>query len=243
MFENYGLVIINKTRYYRIDLANIPYSLEFCVPYRLTVEGREFNYNAWSTLIQKIAETFLLEKHISDEDALKASYEWSDKVVFSKEPLCNYKRVSPTLYVNCNNNSQTAGFALRDLLLFFGIDLSKCELIIYRFPNHEPKEVLQYYRNKNKNDFLEYLTISEGYSDANANKIIENIEKLNKFFANLQATYKDIFALNDMVRIESILAKFKQDFKIKYELVKPKNVELCNKYVPLLLKFYRIKYR
>ena len=227
LFEN--IVFEGRRRYYKEDLTERDYTLECTTPYKLEIMGRVIEEHAWGKLLCEVARLLLELFPCFADKLLDFRCGWSDAPMFAKQQKTNFKAVSGGFYINCNHTAQHSCWFLQDLLDFLEIDKSGVRFLIRRPSSAEPKEVKEYFEQKVKQEFIEYICAEHGKNEENAIKIIDNIENcLNPMLKSISKSYDNFVLFDDyyvmlnyIIRIrEKITSNLRYDEKIRKAVIK-----------------------
>jgi hypothetical protein len=234
--QKYKIVYVNKQRYYTESLVTKDYDLENTTPYTLDIGKSCFITSSWKQLLIEVS-TFLLKDNPSiKNDLLAYKPDWSSSHPYSPFIKKNTDMVGEGIFIHCTYTARQSCWVLRDVLIIGGYDLSKCQFVIHRTPSAEPKECREFYEKKTKDGFKYYYVQLYKYSEERADKVIRNIEKLNRFLQNVSPAYDNFFLINDVYTFSNLKSKL-----IKYmePKVEPKTLDLVRAYLKELGDYYK----
>lgn len=194
--EKYNIVYFNKKRYYKEDLTERKLDYENSIPYLFSYKDIEIYENSWKNMIYEVAFKLNQKNPKTNEELLSLKNDWGKQNVFSTEKLKHYKEFFD-VYMNLNHTAIHAMWTLQLLLSFYNVDLSECSFYIKRNGSSEPKEVKDYISRKNKNDFLSFLINEEKIPNDKAQKVLNNLEKVNKYMPSISNAHNDLFLFDD----------------------------------------------
>lgn len=236
--EKYNLILDGKRRKYLYPLPEKLFDLEYTAPLSLKIGNDTLYVSSWGELIVSLIQYLLPIFPKKVDDLLSYKTEWSKASIFSDTKKVNHIEIKPNLYVNLNHTALHACWLVIDLLSLFNIKYEMCELIIHRMPKAEPDEVRDSVRETVKNDLRAYLKRYKLCSDEKIEKIIKNIDYLNKIFSKRRSGYDDLYLFDDAAMFATMKSKFIPEFAKStndYE----KNASLAKKYLDYLSDFYR----
>ena len=176
--EKYGLVYIKGRRYYKTDIESDNGFYENTVPYLFKYENIKVYTGSWSNMTLKVLNEIDNLNPKTEEELLELKYSWSKQNIFSREKRTNHMKFK-NIYLNTNHTAQHAFMSLKALLIYYGVNLSKCELIISKHQVVEPDEVKEFVRNTNISKFRKSL-IMNGFNTEMIEATLKNIEFINK---------------------------------------------------------------
>lgn len=177
----------------------------------LKIDDYEIQENAWVEMIRNLTAYLISTSAKSKEDIVSFKTQWSKQNIFSLIPRTNYKQLDSDLYVNCNHTALHSCWLIQDLLDFFGIDKSKVYFLIHRAPYAEPKDAVDYFVNKFKEEFSLFLKEQYSKSDEDAKKIISNIEKfMDPILAKFSKSYNSFMLFEDIGAFSNYSKKFRE---------------------------------
>ncbi len=236
--EKYGIIYIDKKRYYIQSIVDRPYGLETTTPIMLEFNGKSFVTNSWKQLLVNVFRALLNERPSKRDEMLSYVYPWNGKVPFYDQPDKYREVIGDEIFLLCNQSAQHACWLLRDVLLMFEVDLKKCKFIVHRPPHSEPKECREFYEYKIKNAFKYYYVTLLKHPEEKADRVIRNIEKLNKILAKCSLAYDNFFLIDDNVTFTNYRIKL-NEYIVKNKITDDKNLEIANKYLNILNDFYK----
>lgn len=237
VFEN--VVFEGTRRYYVEDLSERDYSLENTTPYQLDILGHVIEEHAWGLLLYRTADLLLTLFPDYKNKILSFQCQWTKAKMFTLEPKTNFKPLQNGFYINCNHTALHACWFLQDMLDFFGIEKSSVSFLIHRPSSAEPKKVKEYVEKRFKRNFTEFIKSEFGKPDEYAEKVIRMIEKyLNPMLVKISKSYTNLFLFDDKATLANYIKKIREQIATSMHFDdKAKNV--LNKYLDLLLKFYK----
>ena len=234
----YKIVYVKKQRYYHENLSNKPTTLECTTPLSLEAGGESFIDTSWKQLLIDVCTCFISKTPFFREDLLRYTMPWNGKHPFSTIQDKNMYLIGDNIFLLCNQTALHACWLLRDILTIFGIDLSKCDLVIHRPPYAEPVECRQFYEKKTKDTFKYYYTQLLKYPEERADKVLRNIDRLNPLLARFSQAYDNFYLIDNNTTYASYKFKF-LDYLRKELLIEEKMVNIADKYLSILGDFYK----
>lgn len=238
--DKYLLFFVGKKRRYRCPVNERRYDLEYTAPVSLKLGGQTVISSAWTDLLtQTVKDLFELyperKSHI-----LNFKTDWSKQAIFTNDPnVSNHVEIEPGLFFNRNHTALHSCWLLFDLLNYFGINDSSCELIIRRMPAAEPIEIRDKIRGEVKDELRAYLSRHKLFSDEKVDTYIRNIDFLNGEFAKRKSGYNDLYLFDDANMYGTMKAKFLQELQSSPFGYKEKNMAIARRCLNSLTDFYR----
>lgn len=236
--EKYNLIIDGKRRLYNYPLPERLYNLEHTAPETLSIGGDILNASSWGELICKTVICLMSLHPKKKEELLEYKTEWSSSNIFSDKKRINHVEILSGLFVNLNHTALHYCWLVIDLLAYFNINYSACELIIHRMPKAEPVEIRDYIRKQVKEEFSVYLSRHKLFSKEKIVKVIRNIDYLNSYFSKRRSGYDDLYLFDDALMFATMKSKFIPEFASKTNDF-TKYSELAKKYLDYLSDYYR----
>lgn len=239
----YRIVFINKERYYYEDLSEKDYTLECATPYSLEIAGKSFITSSWKQLLIDVCVSCLKDHPDKKQDLLDYYYSWNDtKKPFSEAQGKNYYEVGEGIYLLYNNTATHGCWLLRDILVIFGIDLSKITFIIHRAPLAEPPECRKFYEQKTRNAFRYYYTKLLRRTAEQADRVFKNLDVLNRYMGKCSHAYDNLYLFTNNNTYANYKARLIEYLKNELRL-DDKNLVLSHKYLTILGDFYKTVYK
>lgn len=193
--EKYGIEYIKGQRCYRFDLNTELPLLEETVPFYFQYEDIEIYEGSWGQMAISILYALDEKNTKSEEELLSLKYTWSKSDVFSKEKKTNFKPFK-NLFLNTNHTSTHSMMSIQLLLQTYGVDFDICKFFIRKHPIVEPKEVREYFKIKNINEFRKFLKFNQ-LSDNSIDKVLHNISLIDRLLLSKISKGYDSFLLFD----------------------------------------------
>lgn len=237
IIDKYHIVFIGHQRYYVEDLSKKDYLLENCTPFSLDLCGKNFLCGSWKQLLLDVVTHLLKNKPEMRDILLDYKMPWSGKKAFSNTKDKCLEPVGAGIYLLCNFTALHACWFLQEILKLFEIDPKSCNFIIRRSPGGEPAECRDYFREQTKASFKYYFVNLLKNSEERADKVIRNIEKLNKYLAKVSASYDDFLLFDNYQMFSNYKSKF-LDYLATIPAIDEKNFNIADKYLNYLGEFY-----
>ncbi len=237
----YKIVFVDKHRYYYEDLSKRDYSLETTTPFSLEFNGKSFLDTSWKQLLLNVFTELLKDDPTKKDELLKYKMHWNGKYPFSSQQGKHYYEIGEGIYLLCNQSALHACWLLREVLQMFDVDLSKCGFIIHRPPYAEPYECRKFYEEKTRNAFKYYYINLLGKTEEKADRVLRNIDKLNKLLAKFSKAYDNFYLIDNNGIFASYKAKFVDHLLIDLH-IDAKNVVIADQYLTILGDFYKVIY-
>ena len=234
--EKYNICYIDGKRYYVTSMADSVLS-EDTIPYLFEYNDISIYESSWVNMAVKVLEELDKRDPKSREFLLGLGFSWTNQKVFSDKPRTNHKPFRD-IYLNTNFAATNLRKVLQRILEIYDIDMSKCKLITRYHPAVEPIEVREYFRMKNIDSFRNFLKL-KGLSDENVEKVINNIEMLNKkYLSTLSKGYDDFFLFDDL----QYFCNYRDKVIKHYKNIYPSgNNETVEKVLNYLTAFYKME--
>lgn len=239
VFAKHNIICLGKRRDYLIDNHNENIDLDLSSPVSLKFLDVEIRESSWIHLIHSFGKVLVQRHNPKEEDLLKYKSEWSPNPIFISRAAINYKKLSPTLYINCKFTAKESYQLIKDLLSYFGIDpIENLQIIVHRQPSSEPEEIQKIVVKETKEEFKNYLMNEQGKDEQTALKIISNIEiKLDPFLRSITRTYNTFFHFDSIQQLANYSTMYRK--KIMYNKnMTDKNKSIINRYLNYLNDFY-----
>ncbi len=241
--NKYGIIYINNKRYYKENLKERDYSLEYTSPYLFTIEDNEIELfeTSWVNLVRQTILSLNELKPKSNEELLAYKRDWSKAKLFvhKDSSLINHYPINDEIMININTTALHSFWIILDLLKFYDMDVNKCKLIIKRTPGAENKEVCDYFRDKQIQRFKYYLQTILDYDDKKIAIAIKNIQTLNRYEPFISPSYFDLFLCDDALTFYNIKCKLLHYLFYRRKF-NEKQMEISKRYLDLLYDFYKI---
>lgn len=236
--DKYQITYIGSQRYYRQSLAEKDFSLENTSPFLLEAGGKTFMTSSWKQLLLDVCREFLADDPEKRTNLICYTPSWTDSNQFSIVPEKNWEPVGERLYLLCNHTAIHAFWLLREVLLIFGVNLLRCKFLIHRSPGSEPKECRKFFEEKTKSSFRYYYTKLLKKPEEKAERVIRNIEKLNKLLSEFSRSYDNFFLIDNNTTYTNYKIKFLEFLRYK-KGIDENNITIANKYLTILGTFYK----
>lgn len=203
-------ILLNKTeRIYAQSLVERDYNLENTTPFCLVVDGYlELREKAWTKIVKGVATYLQSNYPLPLEELYNFRTKWSKAAVFGPTNfLNNCACVAPNLYVSVNFTSLHSLWFVQDLFELYKVDLSNCYLLIHRSPYAEPIEVQNYIIDVVKESFTNYLISERDKKPEIAQKIVKNIEYLNKILEKVSRSYFNFFLIDSPITLSNLKSR------------------------------------
>ena len=235
----YNIVLNGKQRFYTYPLPKKLFDLEYTSPFFLHIDEEYLKASSWMELVSKLSIYLLDSKEDYYEKIMSFSPVWTKQKIFVTEKRTNYTEIKPGLFVDTNHTALHSCWLVIDLLDFFGIDFSKCTLVIHRMPKAEPKEVRDYFRDEVKKELRKYLFEKKLLAEEKIEKIMKNLDYLNQNFARRKSGFDDLFLFDNAVLFANAKSKFIREF-VSSRADKEKAEKLARYYLDYLTEFYGV---
>lgn len=237
--EKYGIIYINGLRYYQIDLKERRYDFEYSKPLYFRYKNLEIFAEKWTDLILKIVKKLDSLVSKTDEDYLNFSFDWSVHKLFTERETSYNYYFKNNIYLNPNMTALHIARAIRDLLIFYGLDLNSSYLIIRKMSKGEKVEVKTYFKNLTIEAFRNYLTEKFNLKEDSIERYIKNIEYLNKYLNKLNLSYNDLFLIEDKTLLYTLKYKILDMIKAEPFEKSKKTYELAKKCLNIYYDFLK----
>ena len=230
----------------RYDLENVtPFELVFLVPTKWEKEpdsyipplmNKKIESRSWTQLIKELV-IYLQEKSPkSKEVLLEYRTDWSKAPIFTTgKAIDNMVKIDGDLYCNINHTATHSSWLIGDLLRLYDLNLGF--IIVHRPPEAEPEEIKKEIGDMRRKEFKEYLISVYGKSEESANKIIKNIDVLNKILVKMGTSYNDFFLFDSTVMLSTYKSKVLLNIR-KYVAWEEKQIEKAKRYLDYLSNYY-----
>jgi hypothetical protein len=101
----------------------------------------------------------------------------------------------------------------QDLLNYFKIDKSKCEILIKMKPGKEEQEVRNYFYNNSILNLKYYLSEYLDYDAKAVDNIVRNVKSVDKYFKKNYPTYFSLLSFESRIEYSTLKSKFYQEVK------------------------------
>lgn len=141
------------------------------------------------------------------------------------------------LWLNTNYTSTHGVWLIQDLLNYFDISLSQCELIM-RIPSmSEPTTIAEHYRIKATNAFIRYLK-DENLDDKSIKRVLNGIEYFNKILVKMNCGYNNYYLMDSKTTLSLVKSKMFK-YAEKYCIFNERQTELAHKFLDYFTKFFK----
>lgn len=215
--KEYGIEIIDGSRYYTLDLNNDSAVYENITPNYCYYKGElvDIGHKSLTGLIVSLFNFFYEGNKLDDSVFLNYSTDWSDVSIFTKykRETASHKLVND-LYVNLNYNATLLIRIIKIILELFNVDKADLKIFIYKSPSIENKQVLDYVYKLNSDCFKKYL-LSTGINEKDLNTYENNINVIsNKPRIKAKYYFINLFYIDNRIKYASIKSKILKDLEV-----------------------------
>lgn len=226
----------NKRIYY-CDLNTRSFYLENCTPYMFKI-GHDFITTTfeWSKLLPEIAVYLQTTFPKNSEELFNFSFDWSKAKLFTKSKVTiNSVEIFPGIYLNINHTAVHSQWVIRDLLIFYKINLEKCTFFIRKLPGVEPEEITTLVIAWVKENFRIFL--EKKYNEKQIDSIIKSIDVINKIQSHISPTFNNFYLFDNPLALSNYKINF---FKQCQMFVKwdSNKIFIARKYLDLYTEFF-----
>ena len=252
LYKKYGVLTDGLQRRYVINVMDRPYDLDFATPFELSIlvpkewendssspnkyVQKNFIHRAWTRILEDLV-LYLLEKAPkSKEELIAFRTDWSKAAVFGDYKMfANIIPLREDLYLSINYTSTHFMWVIGDLIRFFGLEYGF--VVVHKTPEVEPREIKEELGKVRREEFKNYLMSKYQKSEESANKIINNIDSLNKVLGKMGTTYNDFFLFDDPTALSNFKSRLLLDYR-KYTTWNDHQLETAQRYLDYITNFY-----
>ena len=231
LMKDNGVIFCNFKRFYLVDMSQRGYDYEGSTPQVLSFDDFFSDEHSWVRLIELLARYIVSRIGGDTKRMIEFRVDWSSASIFKEHPATNPREVIPGLFVNCNHTAVHSIWLIKDLLLWFRGSIDDATLLIHRPPASEPTDLQEVYSSAYKTGFKRFLIQKEGKTDIAAEKVISNIEKMNKYLPEISKVYTNWFLICDLQTFSNLKSHFTPHMRSHYFTMPEKNFELFERYI------------
>lgn len=224
LYEKYHVISDGFQRLYIVDVRDRKFDLEYSTPVQLTIDvpwgwersgpsdcwaKKTFRQRSWVRLLEEFVRYLQAKAHTDENYLIAYRTDWSKAPIFSsKKTIDNMVQISDSLFFSVNHTAVHSAWIIGDLLELW--ELRGGTLIIHRAPAGEPAEIREAIGKIRRAEFKNYLIDEQLKTPEKAEKIIKNVEVLNKILAKTGTSFNDFFLIDntrDLATYKSKLLK------------------------------------
>ena len=233
--------MIGKRRRYWYPLPEKHFDMEFTAPEHFSLEKVGFEASGWGGLLLLIAKYLSRSYPKSTEELFAFRTTWSRAEIFLPVPHVNCELVREGCYMNLNHTSLHCIWLIIDLLGFFGVEPTKCKLLMRRMPRSEPEEVREAITLEIQQGLKTYLAEKKSLSLERIQKVISNLDYANRFFHQMRSGYNNFYLIDSALMFSNMKAKFLTEYSKKDLSPGQRNTAVLKKQLGYLNEYLREK--
>lgn len=235
--KKFGIHYFNGIHTYKLDLNIKNYHLDSYSPYIFIIDGKKIEEVSWGRLLERLANYLINKYQASKNDLLEHRVSFSKAPIFLLEgSLASHYELENGLFLNCNRTSTHLCMSVTELLVFFAIRPSDCELYVRKPAGLEDEEVQVYYYERIKLAFIEYLSVTHRFEEAKIEAVLSAISKMDILLKIHFPNQLSFLSFDDKKDYSSFKSRFK--FKIYPTLTQQEHAKSMTLVLELITKFH-----
>lgn len=197
---------------------------------------KRFANRSWSRLVEDLIRYLQLHSPIDKEKLYSFKTDWSKADIFAKtKAISNMVKLEDDLYISINYTATHSSWIIGDICRLYGIKDGM--LIIHRPPASELIEIKKEVGEKRRREFKEFLMNEKGKNEQQADRIVENIQSLNKILVKMGTSYNDFFLFDETFALSNYKSRLLKDHR-KYVVWNESQIKAVNIYLNYITEFY-----
>ena len=233
-------IISTAERRYDLDFVT-PIELHFIAPTGISSEYSKpkevvFKNRSWVQIVKELGIYLQTHFNKAKEELYNYRTDWSKAPIYSNhQSIDNMVEIESDLFLSVNFTATHFSWIIGDLLSLYNIHVG-C-LVVHRTPISEPQEIKDVVGNFRRIEFKEFLVSVKYKTDEKADKIIKNIEVMNKILVKMGTSYNDFFLFDDTLMLSNFKSKLLSKC-YKYVHWTDSQIETAKKYLGYLTDYY-----